>query len=518
MLECKLGLYYEFYWENREDKMNNSVDNLKGTDKNNAMALGCYTAYNVLLLSFYLLEVIKGSRTWGYYVIFAILSLVPLVMCHICYRVNKESDKLKLIIAIGYPIFYTYTIFTTVSPLAFLYGILILVVMLVYAETLLTSIFGGVIFLINVAHVIYLVATGELVKADLPDIEIRLAFTLVLVIFANLITKTMVKLNQARMAHIESEKEHIEEMLSQIMDISNTMTNSIGVVYEKMEQLEESVSKTKESMEEVSHGTTDTAESVQMQLMKTEEIQDFISKVEEVSGTIDTEVEDATEEINQGKEKIDELIKQVGISDDASSKVSKELNELVEYTGNMQSIIELIDNITSQTSLLSLNASIEAARVGEAGKGFAVVASEISNLAEQTQNATVEITELINNISSELEEVVAVVNYLMDNNKLQSIAATETASSFETVASRVADIREQAKEMTEIVVDLANSNESIVESIQTISAATEEVTAHSNVTLECSEENSSIVDEVGEIVCELQSLANRLNNLERQQA
>ncbi len=494
--------------------MNNSVDNLKGTAKNNSVALGCYIGYNIILLAFYLLEVIKGSRTIGYFAIFATLSLAPLILAIVCYKANKDSEKLKLIIAIGFPIFYTYTIFTTVSALAFLYGILVMLIMLVYADAKLTTIFGSVITGINIAHVIYLVATDAMTKEDLPDIEIRLAFILVFVIFANLITRTMVKLNEARMSHIARENEHVTDMLSQIMEISDTMTSNIGVVYEKMERLEDSVSKTKEAMEEVSNGTTDTAESVQNQLLKTEEIQEFIRKVEDSAGAIDSGVQDATDEISLGKEKIDELINQVSISEDASSKVSKELAELVEYTGNMQSIIELIDNITSQTSLLSLNASIEAARVGEAGKGFAVVASEISNLAEQTQNATVSITDLINNISAELEEVVSVVNYLMDNNKLQSVAATETASSFETIASMVSDIRHQTGEMTGAVEELAATNEAIVDNIQTISAATEEVTAHSNMTLESSEENSSIVEEVGEIVCELQTLANRLNALQ----
>lgn len=496
--------------------MNNTVENLRGTKENNSIALGCYTAYNVVLLAFYLLEVIKGNRTVGYYAIFATLSLVPLIMAHLCYRANRESEMMKYIIAIAYPVFYIFTIFTTVANLAFLYGVLIVLVMLVYADVKLISAFGGSIFGINVAHLIYLWSKGRLTDENIPDMEIRLAFILLFVIFAIMITRTMVKINSARMNHIEGEKERVLDMLNQIVDISGTMTGNIGVVYEKMERLQESVVKTVESMEEVSNGTNDTAESVQTQLIKTEEIQQFISKVEETSSNINSEIEDATEEIGLGKEKIDELINQVSISEDASSRVSKELDKLSEYTGSMQSIIELIDNITSQTSLLSLNASIEAARVGEAGKGFAVVASEISNLAEQTQNATVEITELINNISAELEEVVSVVSYLMDNNKLQSIAATETASSFETIASRVSDIRHQTKEMTDIVGQLSVSNESIVESIQTISAATEEVTAHSNITLECSEENSSIVGEVGNIVNELQVLADRLNNLEQQ--
>ena len=69
------------------------------------------------------------------------------------------------------------------------------------------------------------------------------------------------------------------------------------------------------------------------------------------------------------------------------------------------------------------------------------------------------------------------------------------------------------EELTGLVSSLAQSNEAIVDSIQTISAATEEVTAHSSVTLESSEENSSIVVEVGDIVGELQALAERLSAL-----
>ena len=136
-------------------------------------------------------------------------------------------------------------------------------------------------------------------------------------------------------------------------------------------------------------------------------------------------------------------------------------------------------------------------------------------MAGQTQDATVEITELINNISKELVEVVTVVNQLMDNSKLQSDAATQSASSFETIAARIDGIRQQTQDMSGVVTELVYSNEAIMDSIQTISAATEEVTAHSNVTLECSEENSNIVTEVGDIVKELQALADRLNRIEQ---
>ena len=302
-------------------------------------------------------------------------------------------------------------------------------------------------------------------------------------------------------------------MLEQILEISENMIGDILTVSEKMTTLEDSVTKTKASMEEVTNGTNDTADSVQSQLLKTEEIQQVIERVEHVSDTIESDMDEASKEVAQGKNKIDELISQVETSDEASKKVATELDKLTAYASQMQGIVDIIGNITDQTSLLSLNASIETARVGEAGKGFAVVASEISALADQTQEATVNIAEFIGNISEELTEVVNVVSYLIDNNKLQSIAATETASSFETIASRTQDIHQLTEELTGLVSSLAQSNEAIVDSIQTISAATEEVTAHSSVTLESSEENSSIVVEVGDIVGELQALAERLSAL-----
>ncbi len=496
------------------DEAGEMAADMRGTSKTNAFVIMGYTIYNVVLLLCYLLEVIKGNRTIGYYVIFALLSLAPLLVMHLMYRQDKNDEKIKHILTYGYLAFYAFTVFTTVSPVAFVYGVLVGTFIMSYGDFRLSNIFAWCLFGINALDVVYLGVQGKIVSADLPNVEIRIGFSLLYAVFMMMATKLMAKNNDDKMSQIAREKETVQSMLARIMEISENMIGDIVVVSEKMDILEDSVAKTKSSMEEVSNGTNDTAESVQNQLVMTEEIQKFIGRVESVSDTINSDMEEANEEVQIGKGKIDELIEQVKVSDEASVKVSEELGKLTAYAGQMQNIVELIDGITSQTSLLSLNASIEAARVGEAGKGFAVVASEISTLAEQTQSATVDITELIGNISSELEEVVTVVNYLMDNSKIQSLAATETASRFETIASRTEDIQKLTVELAELISQLANSNETIVDSIQTISAATEEVTAHSNVTLECSEENSSIVNEVGSIVSELQTLAERLNELE----
>ena len=496
--------------DNMQEKMQekvaevkNTLDSLEGTSRANRFTVTGYTIYNAVLLVCYLAEVIKGSRTGGYFAIFAALSILPLAAIWIEYKRNPASENLKRILIYSYAVFYTFTIFTTVSPVAFVYGALVSLFVIVYGEKRLSFGAAGGIFLLNLIHVIYMAANGMITPQDLPNVEIRIGFTLLFALFMVMATNVIISNNEAKMKAITQEKESVSAMLEQILEISENMIGDILTVSEK----------TKASMEEVTNGTNDTADSVQSQLLKTEEIQQVIERVEHVSDTIESDMDEASKEVAQGKNKIDELISQVETSDEASKKVATELDKLTAYASQMQGIVDIIGNITDQTSLLSLNASIEAARVGEAGKGFAVVASEISALADQTQEATVNIAELIGNISEELTEVVNVVSYLIDNNKLQSIAATETASSFETIASRTQDIHQLTEELTGLVSSLAQSNEAIVDSIQTISAATEEVTAHSSVTLESSEENSSIVVEVGDIVGELQALAERLSAL-----
>lgn len=509
-----------FFMDERQEMTRFSAgrtDNVSDNARNNLLALIGYCIYTAVIFGCYLMEVIKGSRTIGYFAIIAVLTLLPLAAMYIIYRRDNEDYNIRFVLTYGYLPSYLFAIFTTKSLLPFTYGVVIAILVMVFADERLCKSYVSILVIVNIANVIYMGLLGDITKEMLPDVEIRIGFVLIYAVYMILATSAMKKNNNAKMEHIASEKDVATKMLDDIMEISENMIGDVIVVSEKMGVLSEAVAKTKVSMEEVTNGTVDTAESVQNQLSMTEEIQNVIEQVADVSGVIDEDMEAATMEVSLGKSKIDDLIGQVHVSNEASGKVSEELSRLTSYASKMQSIVELIDGITSQTSLLALNASIEAARVGEAGKGFAVVASEISTLAEQTQNATVEITDMIENISIELDKVVDVVNYLMDNNKLQGVVATETASSFETIAIRTEDIQKRTQELAELVAQLSTSNAAIVDSVQTISAATEEVTAHSNVTLECSEENSMIVEEVNDIVEELQMLAQRLQSMERQQ-
>ena len=356
---------------------------------------------NFILVICYLLEVLKGSRTISYYIIFCILALLPFLVTVAEYKHNPESEKIKIMLPIGFGIFYCFIIFTTFSPVAYVYSLLIAALLICYGSPRLSALYMSATFLANIVQIVYGFFTNHYTSNDLPNIEIRIAsyllFSLYLIVSANNINTS----NDKKLKTMEQDKEQISNMMNQLMAASKQLATSIGIVSEKMNILEASTNHTMASMQEVTQGTTDTAESIQLQLEKTNQIQNTIEQVKNRSSVMTEALEDTRAELNSSRENIDTLIDRTKISNDANENVSKELEELNTYTVQMHSIIELIDNITTQTSLLALNASIEAARAGEAGRGFSVVASEISNLATQTQDATVDITTLIENISKE---------------------------------------------------------------------------------------------------------------------
>ena len=478
--------------------------------KANAVAMNCHCLVCSIMSVAYFVEFLKGDRTLLYVLVTIVLAMAPVAGEFISYKKMHDTKMIKHFVGIGYAILYTFVMFTTNNHFTFVYVIPMLIAITVYNDFKYSLPIEVGMVIVNVVQLVMFFQKGIYTKADMASVGIQF-FVIVLICGIQLYTSMVTeRLNQWKLAEIKAEHEKTEELLMRIMDTSDKMTQQIAESAQKTASLGESMQAMKESMEEVNSGSNDTAEAVQSQLNQTEEIQAMVEQVEKGTENIIDSMNQNKEAIAQGNANVGILVKQAEETVESGKKVTEELSQLDTYMSQMNSILDIINSITSQTSLLALNASIEAARAGDAGRGFAVVASEISQMAQQTKDSTVQISQLIENVSNAIQMVVEVSSSMISMIESQNETTEKTAESFTVIEKNSNNVYGHSNELAAYVTKLADANKKIVDSISTISAISEEVAAHASDTLSATESNNVIVEELAALSGQLETLAQEL--------
>ncbi len=477
----------------------------------NKCACICQTILSTIIGIAYILEYFKESRELWYVLVVCGLCWIPVVIAWVFYNQNHSApNSIMRTIGVGFTALYTFLLFTANNNLVFSYVFAMLLVLLLFNKMRFILVIGIGAALENIIDIIIRVAQGHSEPADIVTYEIQGLLVVLCVVFFIVVSWCTNMQSEIRQARLTMESKKISDLLGQVLSISDTVAENVTQVDDKVASLNTSMGQTLDAMSEVSSGATETADAIQNQLVKTEEIQEYIASVEAAANTITDNMKATSDAIASGQKQIDNLMNYTAISDKAGNDVANSLQTFSETTGQMNTITDLINSIASQTSLLALNASIEAARAGEAGRGFAVVASEISNLANQTTSATGDINNLISEINSQLTNMVDTIGNLIKSNEAQSASADETAKDFAAIIAHINAIKDKSDDLNSIVVKLASSNNEIVDSIQTVSAITEEVSAHSNETYSASESNQDVLSQVSELVDTLNESVQKL--------
>ncbi|EJO5346808.1 cache domain-containing protein [Clostridium botulinum] len=316
------------------------------------------------------------------------------------------------------------------------------------------------------------------------------------------IGQAVVDLRQELRLIFESMKQNSDLLIQNSETLTNSSETTAGSI--------EAVGKT---LEELAKGSVDQAKNSQVI------VESLSSFSEELNGVVDTankakDFSKETEKENiKGRDSIDMLSEKFIENKNALSMVGDSVNELWTKSNSIGEIVGKIQNIAEQTNLLALNAAIEAARAGEAGKGFAVVAEEVRKLSEQVEESTREISGEIQEIQrkindsknsmSESENIILEVNTAVD----------DTKKVFNTIEHSTKNTIDQITNLYDSITMVSKDKDSILESIHSISAISEESAAGLEEVSASTQEQTKIADSTMEAAETLKEVVVNLNEI-----
>ena len=490
---------------------NNDQNNkLSALARNNRVCMIAHIATDSVMLLLLFLQALTRGINPAVLLISCVLGIGPVAAEIFYWKKNKETTAIRHLVGNGFAVFFNFYIYTSTTFMASVFVIPMILVISLYNNTRFSLLVNTGVVIETIIMAVIGVNTGKYAYPDSDAAVIHVIFVILVAVYSYVTSATLNTNEAQKMNTINESQKNTEKLLSEISELSTKMQEGIEYIHNEMTALTEGSAVTVSAMQEVSAGALDTANAVQKQLLQTEAIQKQVDTVSSISGNIHDSMQHTLSVIDDGLKDVNTLVSQVDDSVHNGVDVSEKLKELDHHIKEMNSIIDLISDITSQTSLLALNASIEAARAGDAGRGFSVVASEISHMAGQTSEATEHITDIINNFAATITEVVRVINHMIDGINTEKQSTTNTAGIFDLIKTNSVSVREQLDGLTDNVVSLKDANSVISDSIQTISAVSEEVSAHSSQTLNQENENTEVLNRIDAKMQELMALiANR---------
>ena len=306
-------------------------------------------------------------------------------------------------------------------------------------------------------------------------------------------------------------KEKLNDIVSGVNEHVLNLQQDTASLKERADFCNDGTKQISQAMEELSVTAVTLAENVQDVNAKSLEMGNAIT---DIDGDVQV-LSDNSNHMDKANEDAAKSIETVLDSSNRSSAIVEKITNQIEETNqaisSINEAVDLIMDITGQTSLLSLNASIEAARAGQAGRGFAVVADEIKKLSEQSAQGADAIKQVADNIFEKSNESVALVNEVRELIGKEQEDISVTKESFEILSKTINDNLVAVSRISEKTKQLDTIKQAIIGNINDLSAISEE-NAASN------QEVSANITNIAESIDEMNAATGHVNNISEELA
>lgn len=287
---------------------------------------------------------------------------------------------------------------------------------------------------------------------------------------------------------IEKMKELTQSLgsiVGRIRNSSDTMSSNSYELNDTSSQTLAANNEISKAVEDVAEGSTGMAASISK---INENLLEMSNETKDINASVD-EIKNQTVAVQDSSKIMNDKIKSMQDSsrkmDDGISAISKRIETVNTTVDKVSNIVSVIEEISSETNLLSLNASIEAARAGDAGKGFAVVAQEIRVLSDNTNTELENIKQIISSLVEECRYCVQASGTIVEDNAKQKEEIKAVLDEFGSLDEQIQKTAEKADEIEELVTAMIELNDDITKSSNSLTdvsaanaAATEEMNAN----------------------------------------
>nr|WP_231038556.1 methyl-accepting chemotaxis protein [Pectinatus haikarae] len=311
---------------------------------------------------------------------------------------------------------------------------------------------------------------------------------------------------------VDKMKNNIHSLVKELTDIAEQLAAS-------SEELTANAEESAQASDQIASAVSKVAEGSERQLAAadntTNVVEQMSTAIEQVAvntETVANSAEDTANAANKGEDSIKKAVSQMEIIETKTNATADVIADLEEKSKQIGQIVDVISNISGQTNLLALNAAIEAARAGEAGKGFAVVAEEVRKLAEQSQDAAKQITELISEVQTKTDNAVI---YMNDGKKEVDVGAkvvSGAGDSFGQILSMVRNMTGQIHEISAAVEEITSSTQDVVTSAKSVNEESQRSSEHTQTISASAQEQSSSIEEVATASEHLAQMAEKLEH------